>query len=352
MNFSLANALSDLATGRSPQPNPSQIDLLIAHLLADPQRSQAWGITPDNAAAVVQRRSQLFQTVYPTLQSFCQTQLGWQTCPLELLWDLWLPLAMQLAEWRQQSQRPLIQGVLGGQGTGKTTLAAILSQILGQWGLQVCQISIDDLYKPYADRLQLQAQDPRFRWRGPPGTHDVSLGLAVLQQFRNGEFPVSVPRFDKSAWQGKGDRTLPELVSHADIVLFEGWFVGVRPVDPTVFETAPPPIATAADREFARTVNANLAEYLPLWALLDRLIVLAPTDYRLSQQWRQQAEQRMVASGRSGMSEAEIEQFVEYFWRSLHPELFIAPLLQAASRADLAIEINADHRPERIYRPA
>ena len=343
--MNLIDALSELATRRSPQS-----DLLAAHLL-ESGRSQAWGITLDNVAAAVQRRSPLFQSIYPSLQTFCQTQLGWQTCPLELLWDLWLPLAMQLAEWRQQNQRPLIQGILGGQGTGKTTLAAILSQILGQWGLQVCQISIDDLYKSYADRLQFQTQDPRFNWRGPPGTHDVPLGLAVLQQFRNGEFPVSVPRFDKSAWQGKGDRTQPESVSHADIVFFEGWFVGVQPVDPAVFETAPPPIATAADREFAQTVNANLVEYLPLWALLDRLIVLSPTDYRFSQRWRKQAEQRMIAAGRSGMSDAEIDQFVEYFWRSLHPELFITPLLHDASRVDLAIEINADHQPERIYRP-
>ena len=342
MNF--IDALSDLAAGRSPQS-----DLLAARLL-ESQRAQPWGITPDTVAAAVQRRSQLFQTVYPTLQTFCQTQLGWD-CPLELLWDLWLPLAMQLADWRQSQQRPLILGMLGGQGTGKTTLAAILSQILGQWGLQVCQISIDDLYKSHADRLQLQAQDPRFRWRGPPGTHDVAIGLAVLQQLRNSEFPADLPRFDKSAWQGSGDRTQPEIVSHADIVFFEGWFVGAQPVDSVVFETAPPPIATAADREFAQTVNANLMEYLPLWALLDRLIVLAPKDYRLSKQWRKQAEQRMVATGRSGMSDAEIEQFVEYFWRSLHPELFITPLLQDASRVDLAIEINADHQLARIYRP-
>ena len=344
MNFSFAEALAELAIGRSPQT-----ELLTAHLLAS-RRSQAWGITPENAAAAGQRRSQLFQTVYPALQTFCQTQLGWETCPLELLWDLWLPLAMQLADWRQSQQRPLILGMLGGQGTGKTTLAAILSQILGQWGLQVCQISIDDLYKSHADRLQLQAQDPRFRWRGPPGTHDVAIGLAVLQQLRDGEFPANLPRFDKSAWQGSGDRTEPESISHADIVLFEGWFVGVQPVDPAAFETAPLPIATDADRAFARTVNANLSEYLPLWALLDRLLVLSPTDYRFSKQWRKQAEQRMVATGRSGMSDAEIEQFVDYFWRSLHPELFITPLLHD-TRVDLVIEINADHQPETIYRP-
>lgn len=307
-----------------------------------------------NARTVVEVNASRFQALYPALETFCRQTLGWETCPLELLWQLWLPLAMQLVSWHQQinqpdvARRPLIQGILGGQGTGKTTLASILSQILQQWGLQLCQISIDDLYLPYVDRLQLQQQDPRFRWRGPPGTHDVQLGLAVLQQLRNGQFPVTVPRFDKSAWQGKGDRTAPETISHVDIVLFEGWFVGVQPIDAAAFETAPFPINTAADRDFARQVNANLTAYLPLWALLDRLLILKPTDYRFSQQWRKQAEQHLTASGRSGMSDVEIEQFVEYFWRSLHPDLFITPLLP---QADLVIEMNIDHQPIAVHRP-
>ncbi|MBD3883413.1 glycerate kinase [Phormidium tenue FACHB-886] len=295
-----------------------------------------------------------FRAVYPTLETFCRQTLGWETCPMELLWQLWLPLATQLVSWHQQinqsgvEQRPLVQGILGGQGTGKTTLAAILRQVLQHWDLQLCQISIDDLYKSYADRLYLQQQDPRFRWRGPPGTHDVQLGLSVLQQLRNRQFPVTVPRFDKSAWQGMGDRTTPETILYADIVLFEGWFVGVQPIEPAAFETAPPPINTAADRDFARKVNANLAAYLPLWALLDRLLILKPTDYRFSQQWRKQAEQRLTASGRSAMLDAKIEQFVEYFWRSLHPELFISPLLP---EADLVIEIDVDHQPIAVYHP-
>jgi D-glycerate 3-kinase len=50
----------------------------------------------------------------------------------------------------------------------------------------------------------------------------------------------------------------------------------------------------------------------------------------------------MIAAGKSGMSDAEIEEFVNYFWRSLHPELFINPLIQSSS-VDLVIEINADH---------
>lgn len=280
------------------------------------------------------------------LDPFCRERLGWQACPPELLQDFWLPLAQQLVIWHSQVEGALIQGILGGQGTGKTTLAAIIAQILRHAGLQVCQMSLDDLYKTYADRLLLQQNDPRLRWRGPPGTHDIDLGRAVLMQLKRGE-PAQIPRFDKSAWDGMGDRTHPEAVTRADIVLFEGWFVGVRPIDPQAFDHAPPPIVTPSDRAFARDMNQRLQDYLPLWNWLDRLIILHPSDYRLSQQWRRQAEARMVATGRSGMAAIEVDEFVEYFWKSLHPELFVTPMLPIA---DWVIEIGSDHLPTHIRR--
>jgi D-glycerate 3-kinase len=348
-NFVLSEILSDLIAGQ-PQTEARQKQLE-AFLLADDCRARAFGINAENVRTVVEQRSRLFQLVYPDLSQFCRATLGWQSCPLELLWELWLPLAMQLSVWQRALGHPLIQGILGGQGTGKTTLAALLTQILSQMKLQVCCLSLDDLYKTYADRLQLQQTDPRLRWRGPPGTHDIELGLTVLWQLHQASSAVEVPRFDKSAWNGAGDRTAPELVAGAEIVLFEGWFVGVRPIDPQAFATAPPPIVTAADRAFARDTNRMLQDYVPLWNQLDRLIVLYPKDYHLSQQWRRQAEQQMVASGRAGMSDREINQFVEYFWRSLHPELFIQPLLQNSDYVDLVIEIDADHSPTAIYRP-
>jgi D-glycerate 3-kinase len=281
------------------------------------------------------------------LTPFCRDRLGWQDCPPELLQNFWLPLAKQLVAWHEQAEGTLIQGILGGQGTGKTTLAAILTQILNHLGLKICQISLDDLYKTYADRRQLEQLDPRLRWRGPPGTHDVELGLEVLQQLKQ-KRPAQVPRFDKSAWGGIGDRTTPETVNSADIVLFEGWFVGVRPIDPAAFDHAPLPIETESDRTFARDMNTRLADYLPLWNLLDRLIVLIPTDYHLSQQWRRQAEQRMIAAGQSGMAAVEIDEFVEYFWRSLHPELFVTPFLHN-TQADWVVEISPNHLPTAIH---
>jgi D-glycerate 3-kinase len=336
---------------RSLQNQISQQDwqTLIQWELADPRRADAFGINAQTVQAQLDRRLEV-------LRSFLQADL---TLPLNqslvellpLLWGMWLPIAIQIAEAKSRQEHPLIQGILGGQGTGKTTLAKTLTVLLEHMGYATANLSIDDLYKTYDERCRLKESDPRLIWRGPPGTHDVELGLQLFEQIRQATLPeIAIPRFDKSAHQGEGDRTQPELVTSPDIVLFEGWFVGVRPIDPALFETAPPPIVTAEDRAFARDTNERLRAYLPLWEKLDRLILLYPTDYHLSQQWRTQAEHQMKATGKSGMSDATVHQFVEYFWKALHPQLFITPLLHHPEWVDLVIEIGANHRTIAIYR--
>ena len=262
---------------------------------------------------------------------------------------LWLPVALNLVASRQKLNRTLVQGILGGQGTGKSTLCLILELILDYLGLSVASLSIDDLYLTHAEREELKLQEPRLIWRGPPGTHDVKLGLQVIEQCLQEDCKAKIlmPRFDKSAYNGSGDRTNPEAVKKPDILLFEGWFVGVKPLTEDCFDNCPHPILTEKDRQFAKDNNRRLQAYLPLWDKLDSLIVLYPEDYRLSQQWRKDAERKMMAAGKTGMSDEEIDRFVEYFWKSLHPELFIKPLLKTA---DLVVEIKSDRSLGTIYR--
>lgn len=329
---------------------------LAAWELEDVSRASAFGITAENVEEVIKERSLLFQSVCSHFVAHKKASWPIRDSPffLETLWNVWLPLAVQVAFCRQALERPLIQGILGVQGTGKTTLADILTLILGQLGHRTATLSLDDLYKTYAERLALREQDPRLVWRGPPGTHDIGLGISVLEQLRQKEpkRQIQVPRFDKSAWGGAGERTQPGIVEDVDIVLFEGWFVGFRPIDPAAFDTAPPPIVTEADRLFARDMNAQLKNYLPLWERLDRLLLLYPVDYRSSLMWRQQAERQMIASGSSGMTDLMVEQFVEYFWRSLHPELFIKSLMENPELVDLVIEIHPDRSIGAIYQPS
>ena len=147
-------------------------------------RVQAFELNQDNCRLRLEARSHLLKTAYEEIHLCLQTlDLDHnESLKLTLIWYLWLPLAIQIATKRKNLERNIIQGILGGQGVGKSTLAKILSLLLTQLGYQVAIISIDDLYLTYAERQELQAVEPSLIWRGPPGTHDVSLGIAVLDQ--------------------------------------------------------------------------------------------------------------------------------------------------------------------------
>ncbi|MBV5261080.1 glycerate kinase [Synechococcus moorigangaii CMS01] len=346
----LETVLKDWVAGQQPQ----QADLIALQEQAQADLTKAFALDYDLSLLGITRRMEDFLAIAPEVLQLCEAlKFRDQGAILKNLWELWLPLAQQIRSTRQQQDQPLIYGILGGQGTGKTTLCRVLQAILRRWQYPCVAISLDDLYKTYAARQDLRKIQPELIWRGPPGTHDIELGLGVLTKLQRAHLgdKIVIPRFDKSLHRGAGDRQPPEWIDPVEIVLFEGWFVGCRPVAPEVFATAPAPISTEGDRLFAQKINKALAEYLPLWEKLDRLLVLCPEDYRLSKQWRKEAEHQMIAQGKTGMSDAEIDQFVDYFWRSLHPELFIRPLTEDSRWTDLVIEIDADHRPSHIYRP-
>jgi D-glycerate 3-kinase len=346
----LEDILSQAVTGQLPAPEQWQV--LMTWELDDLDRAAAWQIDAQNVEAQLRHRWDWLIRVAPLHDQIPLFSKPLAAC-LDLYWGLWLPLALRLRHLRDQRSSPLIQGILGGQGTGKTTLTLVLRHLLGAMGVNAVGLSIDDIYKTYSDRVALRQADPRLKWRGPPGTHDIDLGIRTLEQVHNASPTewIQLPRFDKSLHGGEGDRVQPEKVQGIDILLFEGWFLGARAIDDAAFDQAPPPINTEADRQFARAINARLKDYLPLWRQLDQLMVLYPEDYRISKQWRQQAEHQMKAQGKPGMSDAMIEQFVEYFWQALHPELFITPLKQKASVTDLVVEIDLNRRPQAIYVP-
>lgn len=331
-----------------------ELQQLLTQELSKPQHAQALGIIDINCQKKLEERLKLLPQVYPDVLKLCQN-LGLQDSDyvLTTLWNLWLPLTIELVCQRQNAGRTLIQGILGGQGTGKTTLAEVIRALLTYLGYSSVAISLDDLYKTYADRQQLKQEDSRLIWRGPPGTHDLELGIEVLEKLRQGKTheSIAIPRFDKSAYNGAGDRCEPDLVKPVDVVLFEGWFVGARPIEESIFENPPAPIITPQDKLFARDNNRRLQEYLPLWNQLDRLLVLYPVNYTLSKEWRKEAEHKMIATGNAGMNDEQIDRFVEYFWRSLHPDLFIKPLISNPDLVNIVIEINADHTPGRVYSP-
>jgi D-glycerate 3-kinase len=309
---------------------------------------------------MVGQRSQLMALVHgEILHLLKQQQIEISSSLLlALLWYYWLPLGQSLAWRHTQVQHPLIQGLLGGQGVGKTTLGQILKIVCLHLGKTFMSISLDDFYKTYGQRQQLRERRPDLIWRGPPSTHDIQLCQEVLQQLRDPQVhQVSIPRFDKSLHQGGGDRIAPEICDRPDITLFEGWFVGMRPLPIAAFNKLIPPILSESDRQFALDCNAELDNYVPLWSYLDSLIVLMPEEYTYSLAWRLEAEHKLAQTHHQAMDDREIIEFVEYFWKALHPELFLPPLLKSEytyhpqSMVDLVIQISRSHLPQRIYTP-
>jgi D-glycerate 3-kinase len=325
--------------------NQEDLRQLLTEILVQPQVALTFDITRNNGLKKLEKRANLFLLLGQDVLEFCYS-LGLKNLEKNLtnLWHLWLPLALQLSSEQDKLGRTLIQGILGGQGTGKTTLSSILKFILRYLNKNTVEISIDDLYKTYEDRQKLQRENPFLVWRGPPGTHDIDLGLDILEKLHQNDLSedILIPRFDKSLYDGLGDRITPESIQKPHIVLFEGWFVGAIPVDNSVFDNPPWPIITSEDKQLALYSNKKLREYLPLWEKLDRLMILYLEDYHLSKKWRLEAEHKMIASGKSGMTDQEINDFVEYFWRSLHPELFITPLIKNRQITNLVIEVKSD----------
>ena len=104
-------------------------------------------------------------------------------------------------------------------------------------------LSIDDFYLPYQEQKRLAAEHPLnslIQHRGQPSTHDLSLCLDVFSSLHDRR-ETRIPSYDKSAYNGKGDRTSPEEWKTVNksgedlikVVIFEGWCVGFRALDAT-----------------------------------------------------------------------------------------------------------------------
>ena len=113
-------------------------------------------------------------------------------------------------------------------------------------GIRAVVLSTDDLYLPYEGLKALETSNPEnglLHGRGLPGTHDVPLGARVLEDLKrindkstqtSSARRVSVPRFDKSAHGGYGDRMSEsrEIQAPIHIVMLEGWNMGFYPILP------------------------------------------------------------------------------------------------------------------------
>jgi D-glycerate 3-kinase len=238
--------------------------------------------------------------------------------------------------------RPLVVGITGAQGSGKSTMAQSLGMLLDARGLRTAVISLDDLYLSRAERERLSREvHPILLTRGVPGTHDVQLGLDLFEGFAQGR-TIRVPRFDKARDDRQPLCDWPTISSPVDVVLFEGWCVGARPQASSALIEPVNRLECDEDPDgiWRRFVNRALGgEYQTLFARVQVSILLAAPSFDVVYRWRCEQEHKLKArigdAASRTMTDEEVARFIAHYERLTRHILEEMP-----SRADIVLELD------------
>ena len=242
-----------------------------------------------------------------------------------------------------------ILGIQGGQGTGKSTVAALLTLLLRSKGIRVAQLSLDDFYLSKTDRLDLAKNvHPLLSSRGVPGTHNTQLmgeTLNRLQQLGMGENLV-LPSFDKSQDDLTEKAFLPEVEGPIDLIILEGWFVGLYPESESALQAPINDLEANEDPDCSWRiyVNQKLAtEYQELFQHISLLVTLQAPDFKQIIHWRTLQEDKLKARSAENtdgiMDLLELKRFVQHFERLTRHGLATMP-----STADITYQLDSNHR--------
>lgn len=278
-----------------------------------------------------------------------------------------------LEKYQNPSKKPLIIGINGSQGSGKSTLSDYLCTVLNErYDLRCVSLSLDDFYLTKLERQQLAIEvHPLLETRGVPGTHDIPLALKTLAQLVDGSAQTLIPRFDKSRDDRMPMEQCDSISGQVDIIILEGWCVGAKPQ--TADQLVEPLNSLEAEQDtdgvWRNTVNQALAgEYQALFTQLDQLIMLQAPSFESVFNWRLEQEEKMrarigalnsraSATGASAngakesangiMTASQIAEFIAHYQRITEQSLREMPL-----RADHLLQLDSQRQIITYSQPA
>lgn len=234
---------------------------------------------------------------------------------------------------RDSSPRPVVLGITGLQGSGKSTWASLIVRLLSsEYNLGCIALSLDDFYKKHGDLVARREQDPEnklYRTRGQPGTHDEQLAAQLFHDLNeyNGDGELRLPSFDKSRFNGEGDRApfveWPSISTKPDVIVFEGWCVGFQPLPRGGVEekhrlavARQLPVNTPANHQLEHLIEVNICLQRYCDAFMgpchfDFLIHIDTDDLRNVYTWRLEQEHKLIAVKGSGMKDDEVRSFID-----------------------------------------
>ena len=255
---------------------------------------------------------------------------------------------------RINKRKPLIIGLAGGQGSGKTTISSILTLILQKYfKLNVFKISIDDFYKSRKNRKILaEKKHSLLMTRGVPGTHDIELMLNFFKKIKSKNFKsLQVPKFDKAIDDRCKKSLWYKLEYKPDVVIFEGWCVGARAQTANQLKKPINALEKDYDQDVkwrAHVNNQLKTKYKKLFAQLDGLLYLKAKNFKLLRNWRLKQERKLWSQTRNKknlkiMSSNDVLNFMQTYQR-ITQQMF----KDAIKSSSIIMNLNNNHQIQSV----
>ena len=251
---------------------------------------------------------------------------------------------------KSNKKSPLIIGLAGGQGTGKTTIASIISLILKKYfKLKVFKISIDDFYKTRNERKKISKSiHPLLMIRGVPGTHDYKIIYEFFKKIKNKKIAkFRLPKFDKSKDERYNKKFWYKIDSKPDVIIFEGWCVGAKSQKNSKLIKSINSLEKISDQNFVwrKYVNLQLKKnYKNLFKQIDEIIYLKANNFKILQKWRIKQEKVLWLKSKNKrslriMNRSDIINFMQTYQRITQSMFKDVP-----KYASIVMKLNSNHQ--------
>ena len=259
------------------------------------------------------------------------TQMKIENLSEDFLEQIVIPIAYHLDTKFKKQEKPYIICFTGGQGSGKTTLSFFIQKVLTDYcNRSAMGFSIDDIYKSQEERKKLADEiHPLCYVRGVPGTHDISMGLELINSLSLAEkdTETKIPTFCKPKDNHYPESEWPVYKGKPDFLFFDAWCGGAKPLPEANWL---PPFNALEEEEdpqgvWSKWSNKELSKgYQDLFSLFDLLLMIKVPgmDFVYESRWiQEQTLSKTItdpALQSKIMTKDQVYRFVMHYERLTH----------------------------------
>ena len=226
------------------------------------------------------------------------------------IWAFYLPLVSQIKVILESKSYPIILGLSGLPGSGKSTFGKTLEFISSYMNIPINVISMDDFYLPSSQLDKAMKGNPWKVPRGLPGSHSITEIEESLNRYAESGVLIA-PQFDKSLRSGLGERS-GVIKGKPKVLILEGWFLGCLPLNyPLAFRDDHFNLAlTEEEITYRNIVQDCLYSYKPIWKKFFKTWHLKAKDFSYTMLWKSQQEQNLLKTYGSALQGNQLNSFI------------------------------------------